>query len=1088
MLNNEEQIKNEVLIENTAQAIFNYLKEIENKKEVYEKRWIWELLQNALDVCPQSGRIDIEIKKEGEILTFSHNGRPFSAKEIAHLIFHGSTKRRRENILDQQEEYIGKFGTGFLTTHLLSKRVNIRGIREDNKKFEFELNREGGSPFDIQQNMERSWQQYINSLKPYEEEISYTAEYTYYINNSVNIVTSGLETLIKIMPYIIAFNDKFGNISISIENERIRFKANSCANSVNQIDNINRHIDILEIKEIRGGEEKTHYFSIVRDEEVEVAIKIQKQGDNFIINELNEIPKIFVAFPLFGTEEMPFPAVVNSIKFEPTEKRDGIFLGRENTPEIKNNKSLFERASQLWKELIRELIERGINKNIHKLLNFNLLPDKDWLDKNWFKQLIKSLIENIRDISIVETTSTLKVYNEVYFPIISSLEEINSDKLLELWDLCINFLEYKDSIPQRDIVFDWANIIKTWKSLDIDLSEREITIEKLAEKIENCQNIENFKSLISNDIDEIFVLNNFYNLIKKLDKIRLFDERNILLNQNGRFKRKAELYKDENIDQTLKEISKQLGKDIYEDLLDRIILNDIQNLFSPKREIELLYNVINEIKEPNFQNPQYLSANINLFKWLIEKGKLDFLKNYPILSCADEVIFLGGEKVLAPKEIWKEKAQEYSDIFPQNKIISSRYYEVIQNLKDWDVLKEFILLNPVYIENEKLEEEEIFALLVDVQQLSEDQEHRSSENVELSKIAFLELKDRGIIDTVRKSKEKVKKFLKFLFNYVLEEDNNWKEEKDIHCECGASHKVYPSLWLATLKNRAWIPLQRDKSEKPSAESLSLIIKDDNELLEKCKEDNSLLFLNRIGVSITNLMVNIVTTDKEVKIKLDKAIGSLVNIFRENLNYLDQIPQFINEIKGKFNIINQIERNQKIGRLVENILKDIFENMNIKIIKTSIGSDFVIEHDFIEDNQEKLFEIEKEGNIFYIEVKTTSQNFVKMTLPQARKAREEKGKYYLCVIPLSKDQITKDEVKRNAKFIDIGEKIENKVRQIEKFQNSQQEIFREREDMEIEIEIGFGPIYLKINQPIWENSINFEQFILLISNRRPAERQ
>jgi len=64
----EEKIKEKVLIDNTAQAIFNYLKEIENKREIFENRWIWELLQNALDAAPKDGKIKVEITNENNRL------------------------------------------------------------------------------------------------------------------------------------------------------------------------------------------------------------------------------------------------------------------------------------------------------------------------------------------------------------------------------------------------------------------------------------------------------------------------------------------------------------------------------------------------------------------------------------------------------------------------------------------------------------------------------------------------------------------------------------------------------------------------------------------------------------------------------------------------------------------------------------------------------------------------------------------------------------------------------------------------------------------------------------------------------------
>src|SRR3989304_3022931 len=145
----EDEIKTKALIDNTAQGIFNHLDAIESMRETYEKRWIWELMQNALDATPRNQKIKVEIIKNDDQLTFRHNGRSFKREEVAHLIYHGSTK---------EEQDIGKFGTGFLTTHLLSRKVKVKGVREDGKTFDFELDRNGDSSGDIKERTDRTWE------------------------------------------------------------------------------------------------------------------------------------------------------------------------------------------------------------------------------------------------------------------------------------------------------------------------------------------------------------------------------------------------------------------------------------------------------------------------------------------------------------------------------------------------------------------------------------------------------------------------------------------------------------------------------------------------------------------------------------------------------------------------------------------------------------------------------------------------------------------------------------------------------------------------------------------------------------------
>ncbi|MCM1269363.1 MAG: hypothetical protein NC247_01880 [Ruminococcus flavefaciens] len=108
-------------------------------------RWIWELIQNAKDCPNTSGKINIEILFDSlrRIVEFKHNGKLFSTKNIVYLIEQVSTKDRTRN-----SESTGKFGTGFLTTNLLSPVVKISGLLHDDDddkiaSFEVTLDRSG---------------------------------------------------------------------------------------------------------------------------------------------------------------------------------------------------------------------------------------------------------------------------------------------------------------------------------------------------------------------------------------------------------------------------------------------------------------------------------------------------------------------------------------------------------------------------------------------------------------------------------------------------------------------------------------------------------------------------------------------------------------------------------------------------------------------------------------------------------------------------------------------------------------------------------------------------------------------------------
>src|SRR5690349_7021959 len=121
----------------TATKLFDGIRRLYSS-ESSPRRWIWELLQNAKDVANNNVKVEIIFNKN--YLEFKHNGKPFLMKNITYLIEQVSTKDRNSNkATENHSEHknprtTGKFGTGFMTTHLLSKIVQLNSIFEDPKR------------------------------------------------------------------------------------------------------------------------------------------------------------------------------------------------------------------------------------------------------------------------------------------------------------------------------------------------------------------------------------------------------------------------------------------------------------------------------------------------------------------------------------------------------------------------------------------------------------------------------------------------------------------------------------------------------------------------------------------------------------------------------------------------------------------------------------------------------------------------------------------------------------------------------------------------------------------------------------------
>jgi hypothetical protein len=152
-----KEAERRALVENTAQDVFNILKDLESQASLHASRWIWELLQNARDAAPLPSLLHVRASFTPTEVSFQHNGVAFTMDQVAHLIHHGSTKA-------QEEELVGRFGTGFLSSHIISKIPQVSGILDNGRRFAFVLDRTGATPRELTASMERSSKEFVNSV------------------------------------------------------------------------------------------------------------------------------------------------------------------------------------------------------------------------------------------------------------------------------------------------------------------------------------------------------------------------------------------------------------------------------------------------------------------------------------------------------------------------------------------------------------------------------------------------------------------------------------------------------------------------------------------------------------------------------------------------------------------------------------------------------------------------------------------------------------------------------------------------------------------------------------------------------------
>jgi hypothetical protein len=390
-----------------ANKIIDMLQKLKlNNDETTACRWIWELIQNAKDVVNDTGTVDIKINfdKQKKCLVFQHNGKCFATKNIVYLISQVSSKERDNS---EEKKTSGKFGTGFLTTHLLSEKVTIKGLLQDSgestKKINILLDRSGETKAEIIKSVNSSFTQLESSEEIDDyievEQYGYNTKFIYQLDDEgVKTAERGIESLYISAPYIYTFLNEINSISI---NDKVKFKRGK----VRENDDIVLH----SIQYDMSGVTSELLILSLQKGDVKVAAPVIYENEIIFFKPYAKgTPKLFCDFPLIGTEYFSFPVVVNSPCFNPTEPRNGIFLTDKENPAIEENKKLMLQALDAYKALL-DYAEKYKWKQTYNVVAIRQQPSKDWLSSEWVKEnIIETCKTYIKEAVIIDTEKNEK--------------------------------------------------------------------------------------------------------------------------------------------------------------------------------------------------------------------------------------------------------------------------------------------------------------------------------------------------------------------------------------------------------------------------------------------------------------------------------------------------------------------------------------------------------------------------------------------------------------------------------------------------------------------------------------------------------
>jgi len=627
----------------TADKVIQVLDSVREERTKSRRRWIWELMQNAKDVPNKYKEVSIEINLSESEFVFRHNGDPFEVGNITGLIQQVSYGKPSNNV---NRRITGKFGTGFISTHLLSDTVTVEGVVEKEslppKRFRIELNRKGETSEELIPAIKDELEK-LNEIENFESIRDYHSTrtekdkptvFTYPLIDfeSRKAAKIGIEDLANTLPQTLVFiNDQIKSVKInnSIENiivsyERVKFERITIINE-------NEQIIYATIKSISAKEITDYNFIIFRNKEIDLAIRVNN-FENKIVIVNDKSPKLFRDFPLVGSESFYFPFLLNGAKFFPTEKRDNVLLeGSEKKPTT--NREIFEYTIQKAKVFAKWLVDNNV-KELCSLAQ-SRLPDNisEESVQEWYKKDIQNTYrEYIITLPIVETTNSNLSIVQAIIPKVSGGKEANQ----KFWNI-LSELYGEDKLCKYEHLEKWQKYvgpeseIKTWNEKIF------YRIEDLLEKIQETENLESL-TLKKSEIDKINWLNSVYQFLIDQKDTDFFKDYSIVLNRKCEFRDFDSLHieKEGNIPNEFIEIYKQLKEDWDEILVHRELINiddyhsskgvkDISNAINTELKYEIK-NSYGQVQKTFNQNEYALEVLSSILRIQTDNNQNSFQK------------------------------------------------------------------------------------------------------------------------------------------------------------------------------------------------------------------------------------------------------------------------------------------------------------------------------------------------------------------------------------------------------------------------------------------------------------------------------
>jgi hypothetical protein len=234
-----------------------------------------------------------------------------------------------------------------------------------------------------------------------------------------------------------------------------------------------------------------------------------------------KLPRLFLYYPLIGTEDLGCNFIFHSRQFQPTEPRNALHLKSDNESNIKEesqNQVLIKNASARIFDFLKLQADKITGRINLATINFKVNGEDEFLNE-YFSGLKAAWIDSFKGLPLVETTTgPISPLSATFFDAEILSTENGFESTFPIAQL------FYPTMPVKVLTIEWTHIVNEWGLNNIVY----LFAEDLVEKIEAEAALEKFE-----DID---VLKRFYHFLIAKDKIHFFNQYRILPNIFGDFR------------------------------------------------------------------------------------------------------------------------------------------------------------------------------------------------------------------------------------------------------------------------------------------------------------------------------------------------------------------------------------------------------------------------------------------------------------------------------------------------------------------------------------------------------------------------